>query len=275
MLEGIPEKHRGFYMKNVLFCSGGKDSVASLILAKWHGEPLDGVVFCEVMFDEETSGEHPLHIEFVKEKLRPWVEKELEIPFVILRSDRTYKSCFEHIISRGKGEGKTAGFPIPGLCAINRECKMRPIQKFRKENNIELEYVGIAKDEPERLARLTGNKVSLLAKYGFTEAMAKELCIEFDLISPIYGICKRNGCWFCMNCKDNEFVWLIKNRPDLFNKLIELEGKHPNRYRECLTRDETPSQLKARLEVYTNQLSFFEQERKNEECGHYMRLTTR
>ena len=245
-------------MKNVLFCSGGKDSVASLIIAKVNREPLDGVVFCEVMFDEETSGEHPLHIEFVKEKLRPWVEKELEIPFVILRSDRTYKSYFEHIVSRGKGEGKTAGFPIPGRCAINRECKMRPIQRFRKENNIEREYVGIAADEPERLARLTGNKVSLLARYGYTEAMARELCIEYNLLSPIYNICKRNGCWFCMNCKDREWRWLIKNRPDLFDKLIALEEKHPCRYREFLTRTETPAQLKTRLEVYTNQLSFFE-----------------
>lgn len=245
-------------MKNVLFCSGGKDSVASLILAKIHNEPLDAVVFCEVMFDEETSGEHPLHIGFVRQKLRPWVEKELGVPFVILRSDRTYKSCFDHTITRGAGTGKAAGFPIPGMCAINRDCKMRPIREFRKAHNIETEYVGIAIDEPERLARLTGNKISLLAKYNYTEADAKRLCIEYDLLSPIYGICKRNGCWFCMNCKDNEFIWLIKKRPDLFNKLVELETETPNLYRRCLTRTETATELQARLEVHTQQLSFFE-----------------
>ncbi len=33
----------------VLFCSGGKDSVASLILAKIHNEPVDAVVFVEDM----------------------------------------------------------------------------------------------------------------------------------------------------------------------------------------------------------------------------------
>ena len=260
MYENFPQAYRRFYgmMKNVLFCSGGKDSVASLIIAKERVEPLDAVVFCEVMFDEETSGEHPLHIEFVKEKLRPWVEKELGVPFVILKSDRTYKSCFEHIVTKGAGTGKVAGFPIPGMCVINRDCKMRAIRKFRKNQNIEIEYVGIAVDEPERLARLTENKVSLLAKYGYTEDDAKKICLEYGLLSPIYAICKRNGCWFCMNCKDNEFVWLIKNRPDLFNKLVELEQKHKELYRRCWTRTETATELKARLVVYTQQMSFFE-----------------
>lgn len=246
-------------MKNILFCSGGKDSVASLIIAKEHGEPLDAAVFVEVMFDEETSGENPEHIGFVMDKLKPYVEKEIGVPFIVFRSKKTYIDCFEHIIIRGKGEGKTAGFPIPGMCVINRDCKMSAIREFRKENNIETEYVGIAIDEPERLARLEGkNKISLLAKYGYTEAMARELCIKYDLLSPVYKICKRNGCWFCMNCKDTEFVWLIKNHPELFDKLIALERKYPCRSRECLTREETPSQLKARLEVYTQQLSFFE-----------------
>ena len=50
-----------------------------------------------------------------------------------------------------------------------------------------IQYVGIAKDEPIRLQRLDGNKVSLLDRYGYTEAMAKAKCIEYDLLSPIYG----------------------------------------------------------------------------------------
>lgn len=246
-------------MKHVLFCSGGKDSVASLILAKLHNEPLDAVVFCEVMFDEETSGEHPLHISFVNNKLKSFVEKEIGVPFIVVRSDRTYVSRFKHIRSKGTYKGCMAGFPIPGRCEINRDCKMNPIRKFRKQHNIETEYVGIAIGEPERLARLDGKtKISLLAKYGYTEEMAKELCIKYDLLSPIYEISKRNGCWFCMNCGNKEWIWLIKNKPELFDLLVELERKHPHRMRQCLTRDETATELQTRLQVYTNQLSFFE-----------------
>ena len=43
--------------KYVASCSGGKDSVATLLLAAQHKEPLDEAVFSEVMFDKDTSGE--------------------------------------------------------------------------------------------------------------------------------------------------------------------------------------------------------------------------
>ena len=33
----------------------GKDSIATVLLAKRHGEPLDEVVYCEVMFDADVS----------------------------------------------------------------------------------------------------------------------------------------------------------------------------------------------------------------------------
>ena len=232
-------------MKNVCFCSGGKDSVATAIVAKQKGEPLDAVAFAEVMFDKETSGEHPLHIDFVNNKLRPFIENELKVPFIVLRSPITYVDHFLHIVTRGENKGKTAGFPIAGMCAINRDCKMKAIREFRKGRQIEKEYVGIAADEPKRLARLDGvDKISLLAKYNYTEADAKRICEEYGLLSPVYDISKRNGCWFCMNCCDNEFIWLLKNRRDLFDKLIALEQTHHNLYRRCLTRKETPTQLK-------------------------------
>lgn len=76
---------------------------------------------------------------------------------------------------------------------INRECKMQPIHAYYKQfKDCEVvQYVGIAIDEPKRLARLSkkGNidKVSLLQKYGYTEDMARQKCLEYGLLSPIYG----------------------------------------------------------------------------------------
>ena len=157
--------------KHIAFCSGGKDSVATLILSKEHNEPLDAVVFVEVMFDKNTSGEHPLHLNFISNKLAPFIEQELKVPFIILRSDKTYVDYFFHLAVKGKHIGKPLGFPIPGMCCINRDCKMRPIRQFRNTLNssILIEYVGIAADEPIRLQRLQTNCISLLAKYGCTE----------------------------------------------------------------------------------------------------------
>jgi len=45
--------------KHILSCSFGKDSIATALLALQHGEPLDELVYCEVMFSEEISGELP------------------------------------------------------------------------------------------------------------------------------------------------------------------------------------------------------------------------
>ena len=42
--------------KHVVSCSFGKDSIATILLALEHGELLDEAVYCEVMFDNSTSG---------------------------------------------------------------------------------------------------------------------------------------------------------------------------------------------------------------------------
>ena len=108
-------------------------------------------------------------------------------------------------------------------------------------------YVGIAEDEPKRLARLDGvKKVSLLAKYGMTEVDAYKLCQEHGLLSPIYTHCRRNGCWFCPNASDEELLHMITKHPELFDRLIEWE-KEDNIFHRRLTRRETPSEVKARL----------------------------
>lgn len=142
-------------MKYIASCSGGKDSVATLILAKQHNEPLDMVVFAEVMFDETLSGELPEHIDFVRNTLKPWVEKELKVPFLILRSDKTYIEYFHQTATRGTYQGQKHGFPLANMCAINRDCKLRPIHKLHKAIDDDIiSYIGIAADEPQRLARL-------------------------------------------------------------------------------------------------------------------------
>ena len=108
-------------------------------------------------------------------------------------------------------------------------------------------YIGIATDEPKRLARLDGtNKVSLLAKYGYTEADARKLCEEHGLLSPIYGHCRRNGCWFCPNASDAELRHMITHHPKMFDRIIEWEHEE-NVFHRRLTRKETPSEIKARL----------------------------
>ena len=234
--------------KYVASCSGGKDSVATLLLAAQHKEPLDEAVFSEVMFDKDTSGEVPEHRDFIYDRLRPFCEKELGVRFTVLRADKTYDDVFHHIITRGPHKGEKRGFVWPGICAVNRDCKVPPIRKYNAALSPDtVSYVGIAADEPKRLARLDGiHKVSLLSKYGVREAEARKLCEDNDLLSPIYANCRRNGCWFCPNASESELRHMVEHHPELFDRLMEWE-REDNVFHRRLTRTETPSEVKARL----------------------------
>lgn len=234
--------------KHIAACSGGKDSVATILLAAKHNEPLDEIVFSEVMFDKETTGEVPEHRDFIYDKLKPFCENELGVKFTILHAPKTYDDIFHHIIVRGPHKGEKRGFVWAGMCAANRECKVNPMQKYNKSLSPDtVSYVGIAVDEPKRLARLEGtSKVSLLDKYGYTEADALKLCADHDLLSPIYEHSRRNGCWFCPNARDAELRHMITHHPEMFDRLIEWEHED-NVFHRRLTRRETPSEVKASL----------------------------
>lgn len=218
-------------MKYIASWSGGKDSTASIILAHEHNEPLDLIIFSEVMFDENISGELPEHIDFIKNKAIP-VFESWGYEVKILHSDKTYMDVFMAEPTKGKrkGTGLKTGFPMMGRCAINKPCKVRPIKTFLKSIGEEFkQYIGIAIDEPERMERVAKaeNQISLLAKYGYTEQMASNLCEKYDLLSPIYGFSPRNGCWFCPNLRPGQLKYLRTNHPDLWEKLLALENE-PN-----------------------------------------------
>ena len=211
-------------MKHVASCSFGKDSIATVLLVLTLNEPLDEVVYCEVMFDRDTSGEVPEHRNFIYETAIPAFEK-LGVKTKVLRAEKTYVDLFTGKITRGPKKGLLRSFPICGRCAIQRDCKLKPILRYQKNLPPDtVQYNGIAKDEPERLARLGGNQVSLLDKYDYTESDAKQLCRQAGLLSPVYDFTDRGGCWFCPNAKMKELRHLYDHHPDLWAKMLELQA---------------------------------------------------
>ena len=174
--------------RHIASVSFGKDSLATILLAKEHGEPLDEAVYCEVMFDRDISGEVPEHRDFIFETAIPTLER-MGIKIVVLRSQKTYVDLFTGRITRGPKKGMVRSFPLCGKCAVQRDCKVRPIEQYRKTLPAgTVQYVGIAQDEQERLLRLEdGRQVSLLDKYNFTEQDAWQLCRNAGLLSPVYA----------------------------------------------------------------------------------------
>lgn len=221
-------------MEYIASFSGGKDSTATIILAHEHNEPLDKIIFSEVMFDKNISGELPEHIDFILNKCKPLFEGwGYEVK--ILHSEYTYMDCFNHITTRSRKperNGKRNGFPMAGRCIINDRCKIKPIKDFIKTKDPKqiTQYLGIAIDETKRLERLKDEKtirISLLEKYRYTEKMAYELCEKYNLLSPVYDFATRGGCWFCPNARYCELKHLRTYHRDLWQKLLDLE-KEPD-----------------------------------------------
>ena len=230
--------------KFIASCSMGKDSIATLLLAKEHGEPLDEAVYCEVMFDKDVSGEVPEHRDFIYGTAIPALER-MGIKIIVLRSEKTYVDLFTGRITRGPKKGMVRSFPICGRCAVQRDCKMKPLEKYKRSLPPgTVSYIGIAHDEQERLLRLDGTKVSLLEKYGYTEQDARQLCDQAGLLSPIYEFTDRGGCWFCPNAKRKELRHLYDRHPELWARMMELQAL-PGKVTEKFNRTQRFSDIDA------------------------------
>lgn len=98
-------------------CSFGKDSIATILLALEHREPLDRVVFAEVMFDNKRgiSGEIPEHIEWVYNTAIPKLE-QMGVKVDVVRAEKDYVSFFHSAVGGG---GTKARFTasLLGECA--------------------------------------------------------------------------------------------------------------------------------------------------------------
>lgn len=140
-------------------CSFGKDSLATVLLALHHNEPLDEVIFTEVMFDNKRgiSGEEPEHIHWVKTHAATMLEAMgLKVRIIPTRVD--YLDSFNHIIKKSRKHpernGKKRAFPIADRCSILQDCKLRTMKKYIKSLGKDYtQYVGIAEDETERLQK--------------------------------------------------------------------------------------------------------------------------
>ncbi|MBO3280813.1 phosphoadenosine phosphosulfate reductase [Intestinimonas butyriciproducens] len=231
-------------MRYLASCSFGKDSLAAILLAKKHGEPLDEAVYCEVMFDKTISGEVPEHRDFIYTKGIPALER-MGIKVTILRSEKTYVDLFTGRVTRGPKKGMVRSFPVCGKCYVQRDCKLKPILRYRKTLPPDtVQYIGYAKDEQERLLRLEGRQVSLLEKYNCTEQDAKELCRQAGLLSPIYEFADRGGCWFCPNAKRKELRHLYDHHPELWARMLELQAL-PDKVSEKFNRTQRFSDIDA------------------------------
>lgn len=237
--------------------SFGKDSIATILLALEHNEPLDRSFTVEVMFDNSRgiSGEIPEHIQWVYDVAKPKLER-MGVVVDIVRSREDYITLFNHILTRGKYIGKVQGAPLLGKCYVLSSCKRKTIHEYNKQFPDAIHYIGIAADEKKRLTRLKENQISLMNKYRVTERMAMDMCRAEGLLSPLYQTSSRGGCWFCPNQRPKQFINLYNNHRELFTELKEL-SLVPNQIKPTLKFDKTFRDIEKMCEADSLQLKLF------------------
>ena len=88
---------------NVLSWSGGKDSTATLILARELDIKIDVAVISLPMFDisRKIYADYPEHIDWLFSKAIPTIEK-WGTHVKVVSSDKDYLYWFKHIVTRSK-----------------------------------------------------------------------------------------------------------------------------------------------------------------------------
>ena len=221
--------------QRVLSLSYGKDSLACLGAIEQLGLPLDRIVHAEVWATDTIQADLPPMVEF-KAKADAIIKERwgFEVEHFHSSAYGTEKFTYEKGFYRIKGKksyraGTITGFPFTGSAAwCNSELKMAAINAALKSTKDCIQYVGIAADEPKRLARLDGmNKISPIALIGWSEVDCMEWCANNNLRSPIYDSFIRGGCWFCHNKGIEELRTFRHGYPELWQLLLKWDNDSP------------------------------------------------
>lgn len=206
------------YVASVSF---GKDSLAMLLILLETGAPLDEVIFYDTGMEFKA-------IYDTRDRVVPMLEAA-GVKYTELRPQNPFLyDMLERPVFSGK-KGHHAGYGwCGGRCRWGTELKTRTIDKH--VTGAAVHYVGIAKDEPERIARLALPKVAPLAEWKMTEADCLQYCYERGFYweenrTRLYEILDRVSCWCCANKNKKELRNIYRHLPEYWERLKEIQAR--------------------------------------------------
>ena len=209
-----PEIDRNW--RHILALSGGKDSSALAVYMKTRIPEME-YVFCDT--DKELDETY----EYLN-RLEVYLERK------IVRL-KTEGMGFDDLLKMRRGF-----LPSPQMRWCTEYLKIKPYEKYIGDDNV-FSYVGIRADEMHR-KRYISTKPNIIAKYPFIEKGIRRKDV-IDILNttfvggkPIglpnyYDWRSRSGCYFCFYQQRREWVGLLENHPDLFQKAMEYEKQDP------------------------------------------------
>ncbi|MBI2936805.1 MAG: phosphoadenosine phosphosulfate reductase family protein [Thaumarchaeota archaeon] len=192
-------------IRHILLLSGGKDSTAlSVYMKNNHPEINMEYVFCD------THKELPETYEFLNK-----VESYLGKPIVRLSSKRGERG-FDHWLAVYRNY-----LPSPQVRWCTRKLKIEPFEVYIGDDSVRL-YIAIRGDENRQ--GYISTKPNITPVYPFKDAKISKRDVfkileESGIGMPNYYSWRtRSGCYFCFFQRRIEWVGLLKNHPDLFEK---------------------------------------------------------
>lgn len=227
--------------EHVASISYGKDSMAMLEIMHRQGRPPERIITAQVWFDRGIPGDYPELAEF-KDRMDAWIKARYGIEVEHFDSGTTYVEQFYRVVQRNtKHKGCIYGWPTLRGPWCNKELKIRALDKAHKASEGCIECIGIAADEPERIAR-HGAKPNIrmpLVEAGITEPEAYKMCEELGCLAPTYQTGARDGCWFCHNQGNDQLRRLFRDYPELWERLLPMDDDSPVKFKPngCTLRD--------------------------------------
>lgn len=222
--------------EHILSLSYGKDSLACLGAIKHLGWPLDRIVTADLWATPTIPADPPLMVEFKSHADEIiWQEYGIRVEHYTTKHAEgitgervSYEECFYRKMTAGKSVGRIKGFPMQkgSWCA---KLKLNAISQMEKATKGCVLYLGIAADEPKRIARhINRPKIRLpLVELGWEEDLCGLWCKHSGLLSPIYETSARGGCWFCHNQGVQQLRLLRKNHPEYWALMLKWDKDSP------------------------------------------------
>lgn len=159
----------------------------------------------------------------------PWCNTKLKIRAngVPIHNRELVQEAQGRFVSKASLYPSTEGIGVPDS---SKQFSQSSLAQGAKKNIVQ--YLGIAADEPERIARHQKPGFMLpLVEIGWDEAYCRQICEENDLLSPIYTSSARGGCWFCHNQGVDQLRLLRKEYPDLWALLLKWDLDSPTTFK--------------------------------------------
>lgn len=155
----------------------------------------------------------------------PWCNTKLKVraSWVPLHNRKLVQETQTPQLSGGSRSSKGIGAPATSNAAFSGG----PRRRGAKKNIVHL--LGIAADEPERIARYIDKPGYLLplVEADWEEDLCGLWCQYEGVLSPVYTNACRSGCWFCHNQGVDQLRLLRRNYPDLWALLLKWDLDSP------------------------------------------------